>query len=153
MATSDTLPTVSPRKPPVVSKEFLRTVHKCPECGEYLIGTPLLQCSHGHILPIRCFYYRKGKMFYAECLDLDLLTRGETPEEAIGRLQEDMWWYVDTVLSGGSSEGLIPRRAPLWSWVRYYARRTIRRLRWMFAKHGKADHQITSVGPIRLSRC
>lgn len=153
MATSETLPAVSTGKRPNVSKEFLRTVHRCEKCGRYLIGTPVLQCSHGHIIPIRCYCYRKGNAFYAECLDLNLVTRGETPEEAIGRLQEDMWWYVDTVLSGGSSEGLIPRRAPFWDWVRYYSYLMVRRLRLLFSEHGKPDHQITSVGPIRLSRC
>src|SRR5271163_3485315 len=101
------------------SKDDLRTVHRCEQCGKYLIATPLLQCSHGHILPLRCFWYRKGRNVYAECLDLNIITRGENPEEAIGRLQEDMYWYIQTVLSGGSSEGLIPRPAPWQSWVKY----------------------------------
>ena len=153
MATS-TQPNVGSAKRPLLSKEELRTVYRCPQCGEYLIATPLLQCSHEHILPIRCFWYRKGRNVYAECLDLDIITRGETPEEAIGRLQEDMYWYVQTVLSGGSSEGLIPRPAPWKSWVRYYLHQLVRRLRFLFSRHDKNDtHEITALGVNRLSRC
>lgn len=153
MASTSTLPNVSLGKQPL-SKEELRTVYRCQRCGEFLIGTPLLQCSHGHILPIRCFWYRQGKTVYAECLDLDLITKGNTPEEAIGRLQEDMYWYVDTVLSGGSSEGLIPRKAPWSSWVRYYLHVLRRSLRWLFIKHdGPSDHRIRNLGAIKLSQC
>jgi hypothetical protein len=152
MATS-TQPNVSAKRPPL-SKEELRTVHRCEKCGEYLIATPLLQCSHGYILPLRCFWYRKGKAVYAECLDLDIITKGATPEEAIGRLQEDMYWYIQTVLSGGSSEGLIPRPAPWRSWVRYYLHLSGRRLLWLFSKHDKdGTHEITALGVNRLSRC
>ena len=154
MATPDTLPEIATAKRPRVSKEFLRTVHRCPSCGDYLFGTPVLQCKHGHILPIRCYWYKKSGSFYAECLDLDLITRGGTPEEAIGRLQEDMWWYVDTVLSGGSSEGLIPRKASFWNWVRYYAFQFVHRLRYLFTGHDdNTNHHVTSVGHFKLSRC
>jgi hypothetical protein len=153
MATSETLSDVASGKRPTLSKEVLRTVHTCKRCGRYLIGTPVLQCEHGHILPIRCYWYRKNGAFYAECLDFDIITRAETAEEAIGRLQEDMWWYVDTVLSGGSSEGLIPRKAPFWSWVRYYAFSFVRLLCTLFSTHDKTDHHITSVGHFRFSPC
>lgn len=150
-----TLPEIANAKRPSMTKEVLRTVVRCQECGRYLIGTPVLQNQHGHILPIRCYYYRKGGVFYAECLDLDLVTRGQTPEEAIGRLQEDMWWYVDTVLSGGSSERLIPRKASFWNWVRYYAHLIVRRLYSFLSGHNKTtpERRISSVGPIKLSRC
>jgi hypothetical protein len=158
MTPTSTIPNAPAKAPTSAapSKEELRTVVRCSGCGEYLIGTPMLQCSHGHILPIRCFWYRKGGKAYAECLDLDLITRGDTPEEAIGRLQEDMYWYINTVLSEGSkdSEGLIPRRAPWSSWVRYYFHTLLCRLRWMFSKHdGLSDHKIRNLGATKLSRC
>lgn len=96
----------------------------------------------------------QGKAVYAECLDLDIITKGATPEEAIGRLQEDMYWYIQTVLSGGSSEGLIPRPAPWRSWVRYYLHLSGCRLRWLFSRHDKDGiHEITALGVNRLSRC
>jgi len=156
MASSSTLPSVDGKR--AASEEelrtLLRTVRRCPQCGDYLIGTPILQCSHGQILPLRCFWYRKQKNIYAECLDLDIITRGDTPEEAIARLQEDVYWYIATVLSKESSEGLIPRPAPWSSWARYYLHTIVCRLRSLFSKHDKrSDHHITSLGAIKLSRC
>lgn len=122
---------VEPAAPELVmTPTDLRTVRRCDRCGAYMIGVPLIQCEHGHTLPIRCFTYRKGARFYAECLDLNLLTRGDSEEEAIGRLQEEMFAYIHAVLDGGSTEGLIPRKAPLWSWVKYYSYLLRDRLVW-----------------------
>jgi len=104
----------------VMTSTDLRKVYRCDRCGGFMIGVPPIHCKDGHLLPIRCFTYRKGGLFYAECLDLNLLTRGDSEEEAIGRLQEEMFAYVHTVLDGGSTEGLIPRKAPFLSWAKYY---------------------------------
>lgn len=82
-------------------------------------------------MPIRCFFYRKGAYYYAECLDLNLLTRADTRDEAIGSLQEAMFGYIETVFDGGPKKGLLPRRAPLSSWIRYY----LHRLSDMFRRH------------------
>lgn len=135
------------------SDEELRQVYRCRGCGDLLIGTPLLQCSHGHILPIRCFWYRSGSRYYAECLDLDLITKGDTPEQAIAQLQEDMYWYVQTALSG-DTRGLLPRPASRARWIRYYLH-----VAWCWVKsiltrrRHHRDHQIRSLGAIKLSQC
>ncbi len=85
-----------------------------------MIATPLIKCAHCDAqVPIRCFTFRSGRNFYAQCLDLNLISRGNTEEEAIGRLQESMYGYVLAAFQGDCS-GLIPRRAPLASWLRYY---------------------------------
>ncbi len=133
----------------------LRTVHRCEHCGAFLIGTPLIECGHGGtILPIRCFRYRKGDQYYAECLDLDLIARGDTEEEAIGRLQGQMFGYVHTVTEEGSAKGLIPRRAPLSSWIHYYATRTFDRLARLFTKrHRPSLHTVYNLGVTRLTHC
>jgi len=105
-------------------------VHACPECGSPTIYTPTIRCSHcDKQLPIRCYVYRRGNAFYGECLTLNLVSRGSTLDEAILRLQRAMFAYVETVFAEGkSAKGLIPRSAPLSSWVRYYLHTWKRRL-------------------------
>jgi len=113
-------------QPPVneAKKSLPREVHEartCKRCGSPMFLKPLIQCKDcGDVLPLRCFSYKQGSGFYAECIDLNLLSRGNTREEAIIRLQEQMFSYVATVFDGSSPEGLVPRRAPLLSFARYY---------------------------------
>ena len=115
-----------------------REVKRCPGCGSIIFATPVLTCSHcGREMQIRCFYYKSGSKFYAQCLDLNLISRGETAEEAVGRLQEAMVGYVIAVLEGGSSKGLIPRPAPFFSWLRFYLRRIAAQARWWSVKRDK----------------
>ncbi len=128
----------------------LRTVHKCDNCGELMIATPLIQCAHcGTALPIRCFTFKAGSRFYAQCLDLNLISRGETEEEAIGRLQESMFGYVMAAFDG-DPKGLVPRRAPLASWARYY----VHELRQLF-RRGRTHTQVHFEVPNapKLSHC
>jgi hypothetical protein len=132
----------------------LRKVHRCRNCGELMIATPLIKCSHCDAeVPIRCFTFKSGKHFYAQCLDLNLLSRGDTEEEAIGRLQESMFAYVVSAFDGDPS-GLIPRRAPLGSWVRYFFRHSIRTAKWLF-KRRDSRHQVHFEVPnaAKLSHC
>ncbi len=99
----------------------VREVHHCERCGAPMFLKPLIQCGHcGQILPLRCFSYGKDQAFYAECVDLNLLARGNTRDEAIIRLQEQMFSYIATVFEGDGTKDLIPRRAPLMSFIRYY---------------------------------
>ena len=115
---------IQPPVKEVARKPLPPSVHEvrhCQRCGAPMFLKPLIQCGHcGQILPLRCFSYGKGEAFYAECIDLNLLARGNTRDEAIIRLQEQMFSYVATVFEGDGTEGLIPRRAPLTSFIRYY---------------------------------
>jgi len=108
----------------------LKAAEPCRCWGATIIYTPVIKCSHcGKDLPMACYVYRKDGKFYGECLTLNLISRGATQEEAIVRLQRTMFAYVDAVLTDGkSTKGLIPRRAPLSSWVRYYLHISKRRL-------------------------
>jgi predicted RNase H-like HicB family nuclease len=112
----------------------LKMAAPCPCCGASTIYTPVITCSHcGKELPIACYVYRKGGNFYGECLSLNIVSRGATQEEAIVRLQSAMFSYVEAVLADGkSAKGLIPRRAPLSSWIRYYLHVSKRRLARLF---------------------
>lgn len=132
----------------------LREVQRCEQCGAYLIATPLLECLHcGDLLPLRCFSYRKGRYYYAECVDLDLISRGDSDEEAIGRLQEQMFGYVQTVIDGGSAKGLIPRRAPLTSWIRYYCQTAVARIVSLFLRRHSTTIHPHYPGVTRLTHC
>ncbi len=97
-------------------------VRPCPCCGASMISTPVINCTHcGRPLTIKCYVYKREEKFYGECLTLNLVSRGDTQEEAIKRLQGVMFTYVDAVFADGqSTEGLIPRPAPISSWLKYY---------------------------------
>lgn len=149
----ETVETASPQL--VMTPGDLRQVYRCPQCNAYLIGVPLIEREHGHVLPIRCFTYRKDGRFYAECLDLNLITRGESEEEAIGRLQEEMFAYVHAVLDGGPTKGLLPRRAPLWSWIHYYLYLLKDRLVWTVTRRHIPTriHETFNLGNSPFIRC
>ena len=60
----------------------------------------------------------------AECVDLDLLSRGDTREEAIGKLQEAMFGYLKTAFAEGqSTQGLVLRPSPWRHRLRYHLHR------------------------------
>ena len=132
---------------PEIQKHFtmpsgIREVKRCPGWGNLVFVTPLLTCSHcDQRMPIRCFYYRSGSKFYAQCLDLNLISRGETAEEAVGRLQEAMFGYVYAVMEGGTSKGLLPRPAPPLSWLRFYLHEMASQVKWWWARRDK-NHNV-----------
>lgn len=107
---------------PETNEEAIEIVRECPCCGAPTIMVPGLICKHcGKEIDIKAFVYKRGDVFYGECVTLNLVSRGTTQEEAIRRLQIAMFSYVQVVLSDDKScVGLIPRRAPLASWMRYY---------------------------------
>ena len=72
-------------------------------------------------LVFRClvFQNRLGE-YTAECIDLNLIARGETPRAAFESLQTAMVGYL-TVAFQGNSDGLVPRPSPLDHRIRYHA--------------------------------
>ncbi|MGH9600382.1 MAG: hypothetical protein ACRD27_11005 [Terracidiphilus sp.] len=111
-------------------------VRFCECCGEPFILVPRLTCGRcGRRIDVKCQVYKGGGSWYAECLTFDLLSKGGSKEDAIRRIQIAMFSYVATVLDGsGSAKGLIPRRAPLSSWIRYYAHDFAGRLAYLFGR-------------------
>lgn len=120
--------------------EDLREVNHCPQCGSPLIKVPVLTCTHcGEEVALRSFVYspRRGQ-YLAECIDLDLISQGYTPEEAIGRLQEAMVGYLRAAFDGESTRGLVLRPSPLSRQLRYYAHRAFRKAMNLFhRRHGR----------------
>jgi len=118
------------------TEEAIEQVHYCECCGAPGILVPSLKCEHcNQLLKIRCYVYQRGNSFYGECLTFNLVSSGATQDEAIRRLQVTMFSYVDAVLQPGkSTKGLIPRRAPLASYVRYSVHLCRARLAHLFDK-------------------
>lgn len=127
----------------------IKEVRRCPYCGEVTIAVPVFRCGRcGEDHPLRAFYYQKNGSYYAECIDLDLISRGSTPEEAVGNLQEAMLGYIEAVVDG-PTKGLFPRKSPLSHRLRYHWSRLSDRYR-QFITHSRAhDHLIpTDATPI-----
>ena len=137
--------------------ENLSEVRYCPQCSSPLIAVPVLQCAHcGEDVALRCLVYgpRRGKHF-AECIDLDIISQGESREEAIGKLQEAMFAYLQTVFNGRPTKGLVLRPSPLSHRIRYHLR-SLRHLAYVAFKGGAGKHLLprnNQTGHVRLSHC
>lgn len=114
----------------------LQVVRHCPECGSPLIVVPVLTCAHcGEDVPLRSFAYSIGPgQYLAECIDLDLTSQGATAEEAIGKLQEAMFSYLEVAFEG-PTKGLVLRPSPLSHRLRYYLHCLASRWASRHAKH------------------
>jgi predicted RNase H-like HicB family nuclease len=125
-----------PQPSPPNLEDVIDRVQICECCGAPAILTPILKCAHcNEILDIKCFVYERHGSFYGQCLTLNLISRGATQEEAIRRLQGAMFSYVKTVLEDGkSAAGLIPRRAPVTAWIRYYVHLFSARFLYIFGR-------------------
>jgi hypothetical protein len=139
-------------------EDAIETVRECPCCGSLTILVPSLVCKDcGQEIEVKAFVYERRGVFYGECVTLNLLSCGNTQEEAVRRLQIAMFSYVQVVLSNGqSSAGLIPRRAPFASWMRYYQHVLWARLTGLFGvKHRLATTVFqTSLGQeSRIAHC
>lgn len=146
--------TDAPRRQPQPIPDEVREVRYCPFCNEPIYLLPCLTCREcGEVLRLRCFTYRRGDFYYSECVDLNLMTRGRTMDDAIRRLQEEVFTYLDTVIQG-SSKGLLPRRSPLSSRIRYQIYRLRCRLRSFSHRH--PDHReidVRTLGVIHATHC
>gem|GEM_PF-2054402 len=63
----------------------------------------------------RCFIRenRKERSFDAVCIDLNLVDRRESPDEAIAAMIENIESYLETAYEHNEADKLIPRPAPL----------------------------------------
>jgi hypothetical protein len=75
----------------------------------------------------RCFVRksRKERAFYAVCIDLNLIDKRETADEAIAAMVENIESYLEAVYKHHEEDKLIPRPAPLFDQLYY---------RWMLIK-------------------
>lgn len=146
--------TDAPRRQPQPIPEEVREVRYCPSCKEPIYLIPCLTCRDcGVELRLRCFTYKRRNLYYSECVDLNLMTRGQTMDDAIRRLQEEVFTYLDTVIGGGS-KGLLPRRSPLSSRLHYQMYRLRCRFRSFFHRHpDHRDFDVRTLGVIHATHC
>ena len=104
---------------------------------------PVLVCRDcGHEIHFRSFVYRKNDKYYAECIDLNLISSGSSVDEAIGKLQDAMFGYVSVAMEGNTA-GLIPRRSPFSHRLRYHFQR-------LFSKSGHSGHSPLAMGDVKI---
>jgi hypothetical protein len=71
-------------------------------------------------MTLRCYVYLENKgTWAAECIDLDLMTKGQTPEIVVRGLRDAMTGYLKTATEDDPA-GLIPRPSPLLHRLRYH---------------------------------
>jgi predicted RNase H-like HicB family nuclease len=71
-------------------------------------------------LILRCVIYQnKSGEYTAECIDLDLMVRRESPQQAMVELKQAIRGYL-AVSVKGDYRGLIPRPSPLKHRIRYH---------------------------------
>jgi predicted RNase H-like HicB family nuclease len=117
--------------------ESLARVYRCPDCGSLMIAVPALacaKCGREHALRAYSYRLRSGK-YIAECIDLDLITQGATQEEAIRKLQEAMFGFLQVAFSGESTKGLVLRPSPLSHRLHYYVSHVLPNLFHRRTKH------------------
>ena len=69
---------------------------------------------------LRCFLWASTTgVYYAECVDLDIVVRSTAPEKAMKELHEAMLGYLHVAIEGGDTQGLVPRPSPLSHRLRY----------------------------------
>ena len=100
----------------------------------------------------RCYAYREGDGYYAECLDLTLLTKRETMQEAVDDLQEVILGYLESVCANSDEKALIPRRAPLYRWLEFYKQLLSYTAHILFTGRldGFITYEISSAAPRKL---
>ncbi len=82
-------------------------------------------------LELRCLLERdEPDSWFAICLDLNVYARAQTRREARERLLEEILCYLQEAYAVDRSHfsDLVPRRAPLPFWVKYYVAKTLKPL-------------------------
>ena len=61
----------------------------------------------------RCYAFKKDQHWYATCVDLNLVDRGETFDEVVNKLKENIQVYIQ------DKQVILPRPAPLSYQLQY----------------------------------
>jgi len=83
-----------------------------------------------HRITLRAMVFPENGSYVAECIDLNLLVKRATPEEAAKSLEQAIIGYIETVLQDSSAmealnatgnvAGLLPRKSALTRRIRYH---------------------------------
>ena len=77
------------------------------------------QEARREIVPLRILFFRRNRKWYAECLDLDLLTARPTIQEAYREILIEIEMYMRTAVESGEWSKYFPREAPLGHRILY----------------------------------
>ena len=72
---------------------------------------------------LRCYGERKGNIWQAFCVDLNLAVQGNSLQEVQSKLHQQVSSYLYDALEGEDkeyAEQLLNRKAPLYFWIKYY---------------------------------
>jgi len=68
----------------------------------------------------RCYTYQDRGGYYAVCLDLALIDKRDTLEEAVAALDENVIGYLETGRSNDWEQELVPRPVSRREWLHFY---------------------------------
>ncbi|MBB3321337.1 MULTISPECIES: DUF1902 domain-containing protein [unclassified Atlantibacter] len=69
---------------------------------------------------LRCMAYQEGGVFVAACLDLSLAAQGDTMQDAMAKLEEQIKDYLSEAYAEPAfTEHLLKRKAPASMWFKY----------------------------------
>ena len=74
-------------------------------------------------LILRCYGEKKGDVWQAFCLDLNLAVQGKSFQDVRGKLHRQIESYVYDALEGEDrqyADQLLNRKAPFYFWAKYY---------------------------------
>ena len=66
----------------------------------------------GKEIELNCIIEKEGKIFSALCLELDVASCGNTPQEAAENLKDAIVSYLDYAVASGKFEEYVPRPVP-----------------------------------------
>lgn len=70
---------------------------------------------------LRCMAYKQDNVFVAACLDLSLAAQGDTMQEAMNKLEEQVDSYIEEAYSDPAHTcHLLKRKAPFSMWAKYW---------------------------------
>ena len=68
---------------------------------------------------LRVFAYRKRDLYFACCLDLNLVSQGQNVDEALHNLGETVTFFLQTELEEGKTFEQIRRSPPLYFRIKF----------------------------------
>lgn len=81
------------------------------------------------VITLRVMAFPRGEYWYAECLDLNLMTRRSDLNSVLRSLREQIQLYLECAAESDDFGRRVPRRAPFKDWVIYYTASFIGALR------------------------
>lgn len=92
---------------------------------------------------LRAYVYERHGVYHGECIDLDLMVKRETLEDALAALEEAVAGYVHAAASQGWFDELVPRKSPWINRLLYHLRTIQARVLRSLLKFVEADQVVT----------